>query len=170
MQRSHLVEFIAAALAVSCSTFAQPSRRSYRIAILDDADESARKADWAAFRNRLGELGISEGQNAAFDYGTPAGSTKACLGWPENWWVRSRTLSSPPEHRLSAPQSRRPPRSRFHRRRGSHWKWPCREPFAAWRQCDRPVRAVERDDAEVTRAAARARTLGPARRVLRTGP
>jgi len=80
MKRRRLIEFMAAAVTAPCSTFAQSSRRSYRIAILDDADESARKADWLAFRNRLGELGISEGKNAAFDARFAGGEHERLLG------------------------------------------------------------------------------------------
>lgn len=80
MKRRQLVEFMAAAYAAPSSTFAQPSKRSYRIAILDDADEAARKTDWVAFRNRLGELGISEGKNATFDARYAGGAHERLLG------------------------------------------------------------------------------------------
>jgi hypothetical protein len=42
----------------------EQASRIYRIAVLDDADETARKADGVEFQSRLRELGIVEGKNA----------------------------------------------------------------------------------------------------------
>jgi putative tryptophan/tyrosine transport system substrate-binding protein len=67
MKRRALVEFTVAAFTAPSLALAQQSSRAYRIAVLDDADETARKADWVEFRSRLRELGIVEGKNATFE-------------------------------------------------------------------------------------------------------
>jgi putative ABC transport system substrate-binding protein len=46
---------------------AQSATRVYRIAVLDDAAEIARGQLWRSFRARLGELGLAEGRDVAFD-------------------------------------------------------------------------------------------------------
>ena len=58
VERRAILELIGAALAAPCLVFAQQPSRIYRIALLDDADEAARKADWVEFRSRLRDLGI----------------------------------------------------------------------------------------------------------------
>ncbi len=67
------------ALGLAAASFriaAQPSRSDpARVAILDDASEAARQQLWAAFRNRLRELGYVEGRDvlieARFAEGNP---------------------------------------------------------------------------------------------------
>ena len=46
---------------------AQPAKRVYRIAILDDAVETARAERWKQFRNRLRELGQVEGKDFVYE-------------------------------------------------------------------------------------------------------
>jgi putative ABC transport system substrate-binding protein len=67
MERRAILGLTGAALAAPCLVFAQQPSRIYRIALLDDADDEARKADWVEFRSRLRELGILEGKNATFE-------------------------------------------------------------------------------------------------------
>lgn len=57
----------APALLVAAGVRAQPAKRVYRIAILDDAVESARSHSWQLFRNRLRELGLVEGKNVSYE-------------------------------------------------------------------------------------------------------
>ena len=45
----------------------QTPKRVYRIAILDDAVESARAPNWRIFRARLAELGLVEGRNVVYE-------------------------------------------------------------------------------------------------------
>jgi len=56
----------APALLVALVARAQPAKRVYRIAILDDAVESARAESWKLFRNRLRELGLVEGKDVIY--------------------------------------------------------------------------------------------------------
>jgi hypothetical protein len=53
----------APALLVAVGVRAQPAKRVYRIATLDDAVESARAEYWKLFRDRLRELGLVEGKD-----------------------------------------------------------------------------------------------------------
>jgi putative ABC transport system substrate-binding protein len=49
------------------AALAQPAGRVLRIAILDDATETARAHVWQVFRNRLRELGYAEGKNLVIE-------------------------------------------------------------------------------------------------------
>lgn len=70
MQRRDAVLALAA-LGVPAASFrvaAQPRRPDpARIAILDDASEATRRQLWAAFRNRLGELGYVDGRDVSIE-------------------------------------------------------------------------------------------------------
>lgn len=57
----------APALLIAVAVRAQPAKRVYRIAILDDAVESARAEYWKLFRNRLRELGLVEGKDVVYE-------------------------------------------------------------------------------------------------------
>lgn len=57
----------APALLVAAGVRAQPAKRVYRIAILDDAVENARAHSWQIFRKRLGELGLVEGRDVVYE-------------------------------------------------------------------------------------------------------
>ena len=65
-----------AALAAPRALFAQPAKRVYRIATLDDAVESARNHLWRVFRKRLGEIGLVEGRDVAYDARYASGNTE----------------------------------------------------------------------------------------------
>jgi putative ABC transport system substrate-binding protein len=67
MDRRSIVALAAAALAAPHALLAQPAKRVYRIATLDDAVESARAEYWKLFRNRLRELGLVEGKNVIYE-------------------------------------------------------------------------------------------------------
>jgi len=67
MDRRTVLALAGAALAAPHALLAQPAKRVYRIATLDDAVESARHASWQIFRKRLGELGLVEGKYVIFD-------------------------------------------------------------------------------------------------------
>ena len=67
MDRRTVLALAGTALAVPRALLAQPAQRVYRIAILDEAGEDAQKEVWAAFRNRLRELGYVEGKNVAYE-------------------------------------------------------------------------------------------------------
>ena len=54
-------------LLVALGVRAQPAKRVYRIAILDDAVENARAHSWQIFRKRLGELGLVEGRDVVYE-------------------------------------------------------------------------------------------------------
>jgi len=54
-------------LAAPHALLAQPTKRVYRIAMLDDSVESARAEYWKLFRNRLRELGLVEGKDVAYE-------------------------------------------------------------------------------------------------------
>ena len=54
-------------LLVAVGVRAQPAKRVYRIAILDDAVENARAHSWQIFRKRLGELGLVEGRDVVYE-------------------------------------------------------------------------------------------------------
>jgi putative tryptophan/tyrosine transport system substrate-binding protein len=55
------------ALVATRTLFAQPARRVYRIATLDDTVEGVRDHLWRAFRNRLRELVLAEGNDVAYE-------------------------------------------------------------------------------------------------------
>lgn len=57
----------APALLVAPVLRAQPAKRVYRIATLDDAVESARAEYWKLFRDRLRALGLVEGKDVVFE-------------------------------------------------------------------------------------------------------
>jgi putative ABC transport system substrate-binding protein len=67
MKRRSVVAITIAALAAPRTLLAQPARRVYRIATLDDAVESARDHLWRIFRNRLRELVLAEGNDVAYE-------------------------------------------------------------------------------------------------------
>ena len=54
------------ALTAPLRLLAQPAKRVYRIATLDEGSEKAHPHDWAVLRGRLRELGFSEGGNAVY--------------------------------------------------------------------------------------------------------
>jgi len=55
------------ALAAARALLAQPAKRVYRIATLDDAVEGARDQIWRVFRNRLRELVLADGNDVAYE-------------------------------------------------------------------------------------------------------
>jgi putative ABC transport system substrate-binding protein len=67
MDRRAFVALSGTALAAPRTLLAQPSKRVYRIAILDDAVETARAERWKLFRNRLRELGLVEGKDVVYE-------------------------------------------------------------------------------------------------------
>ena len=67
MDRRAILAVAGAALAAPRILLAQPTKRVYRIAILDDTKEGTRDNDWATLRRRLAEHGIVEGKNAVFE-------------------------------------------------------------------------------------------------------
>ena len=76
MDRRTVLALAGAALASPHALLAQPAKRVYRIAILDDAVEGARAANWKLFRNRLRELGLVEGKDVAYDARYARGDTE----------------------------------------------------------------------------------------------
>jgi putative ABC transport system substrate-binding protein len=66
-RRRLLVASAALSLVLPGALRAQSASRVYRIAILDEASEKARAREWAAFRERLRELGLIEGKNAIYE-------------------------------------------------------------------------------------------------------
>lgn len=67
MDRRTVVALAGAALAAPRALLAQPAKRVYRIATLDDAVESARAEYWKVFRARLQELGLVEGKDVVYE-------------------------------------------------------------------------------------------------------
>jgi putative ABC transport system substrate-binding protein len=67
MDRRTFSAIAGVAFAVPHALFAQPVKRLFRITILDDAGDGARKADWDTFRNRMRELGIVDGKTAIYE-------------------------------------------------------------------------------------------------------
>ena len=67
MDRREAVSALLAGLAAPLAALAQPSRRIYRIVVLDDGPSLARGDIWAAFRRRLRELGLVDGSNLFVD-------------------------------------------------------------------------------------------------------
>lgn len=67
IDRRKFVALTAAALAAPQTLFAQPAKRVFRIATLDDAVESARDLTWQVFRNRLRELVLADGNDVAYE-------------------------------------------------------------------------------------------------------
>ena len=76
MDRRKFAIMAGAALAAPRSLFAQPARRIYRIAILDEAVESARDHLWRIFRNQLRELVLADGKDAAYEARFARGATE----------------------------------------------------------------------------------------------
>jgi putative ABC transport system substrate-binding protein len=67
MKRRAFAVLLGASLATPRVLLAQSAARVYRIAILDDAVESARADSWKLFRNRLRELGLVEGKDVVYE-------------------------------------------------------------------------------------------------------
>ena len=67
MDRRTILAVAGAALAAPRTLFAQPAKRVFRIAVLDEAGETAVQDMWSAFRDRLRELGYVEGKNVVFE-------------------------------------------------------------------------------------------------------
>ena len=67
MDRRAFAALFGTLLAIPRALYAQPARRIYRIAILDDSDERTREKDRATFKKRLAQLGFAEGGNVTFD-------------------------------------------------------------------------------------------------------
>ena len=67
MQRRTFVALSTAALALPGALLAQ-AKRIYRVAVLDSASETSRPQHWAAFRERLHELGFVEGKNVVYAF------------------------------------------------------------------------------------------------------
>lgn len=67
MQRRDFVALSMVVLATPRALLAQ-AQRVYRIAILDSASEASRPQHWAAFRERLRELGLVEGKNVVYAF------------------------------------------------------------------------------------------------------
>lgn len=67
MDRRNFAYLLGTSLAAPQLLLAQPAKRVYRIAILDDAVESARAESWKLFRNRLRELGLVEGRDVVYE-------------------------------------------------------------------------------------------------------
>ena len=68
---------LAAALVVLASpraSLAQPAARVYRIALLDEVSAAGFRETWAAFRDRLSELGYVQGKNTVFESRNANGS------------------------------------------------------------------------------------------------
>ena len=55
------------ALTAPLALFAQPARRVFRVAILDESVESSRAQTWQIFRNRLGALILAQGNDVAYE-------------------------------------------------------------------------------------------------------
>lgn len=75
MKRRSLL-LAAPALLIAVGVRAQPANRVYRIAILDDAVESARDQSWRLFRNRLRELVLADGNDVAYEARYARGDTE----------------------------------------------------------------------------------------------
>ena len=67
MERRSALAVTLAVLAAPGTSIAQSTRRSYRIALLDEVSVTGFKETWAAFRDRLRELGYVEGKNLLFE-------------------------------------------------------------------------------------------------------
>ena len=67
MQRRSALTVTLIVLAAPGSTLAQSAKRVYRIALLDEVSAAAFKETWAAFRDRLRDLGYIQGKNALFE-------------------------------------------------------------------------------------------------------
>src|SRR6266705_4703328 len=67
-RRAFLTGTGAVLLAAPLAAEAQQTGKAYRIGLLDySAADAGRQAWWAAFRQRMGELGYVEGQNVTFE-------------------------------------------------------------------------------------------------------
>jgi putative ABC transport system substrate-binding protein len=67
MDRRTLLALTCATLIAPRALLAQPAKRVYRIAILDDATETSRAEHWKLFRNRLRELGLVDAKDVVYD-------------------------------------------------------------------------------------------------------
>ena len=76
MDRRDFAVLAGTALAAPRALLAQPAKRVYRIATLDDSVESAGAHLWQSFRNRLGELGLVEGRDVVYEARFALGATE----------------------------------------------------------------------------------------------
>jgi putative ABC transport system substrate-binding protein len=76
MDRRAFAVLLGASLATPRVLLAQPAKRVYRIAILDDSVENARAEHWKLFRNRLRELGLVEGTHVSYEARYARGDTE----------------------------------------------------------------------------------------------
>ena len=67
MERRSALAVALVVLAAPGTSIAQSTRRAYRIALLDEVSAAGFKETWAAFRDRLRELGYVEGKNMSFE-------------------------------------------------------------------------------------------------------
>jgi len=67
MDRRSVLALVGAALAAPHALLAQPAKRVYRIATLDDTVEGARDHTWRIFRSRLRDLVLAEGNDVAYE-------------------------------------------------------------------------------------------------------
>lgn len=74
MNRRAFVVLAGGMIGFPCLLLAQPGKRVYRIAILDDAEELTRAEHRKVFRDRLRELDVSEGRNTVYEARYAGGS------------------------------------------------------------------------------------------------
>jgi putative ABC transport system substrate-binding protein len=80
MKRRTFVALGGTVLAAPRALLAQPVKRIYRIALLDDAAEGTRTDTWARFRKRLAERGWVEGQNIVLEARYAGGAAERLPG------------------------------------------------------------------------------------------
>jgi len=76
MNRRSVVAITLATLVAPRALLAQPAKRVYRIATLDETVESARAKYWTLFRDRLKELGRVDGIDAVYEVRYARGDTE----------------------------------------------------------------------------------------------
>ena len=76
IDRRNFAVLTGAALAAPLVLLAQPAKRVYRVATLDDTVESAREHLWRIFRDRLRKLVLAEGNDVAYETRTARGDTE----------------------------------------------------------------------------------------------
>ncbi len=76
MDRREFAVLAGTALAAPHALLAQTVKRVFRIAILDEAVESARDHLWRIFRNQLRELVLADGKDAAYEARFVRGATE----------------------------------------------------------------------------------------------